>query len=105
MTGLGKKQTLWCRFCHAQTEQWVDDLDDHKRVCTGCWRRQRDGTRIEIQDGARMTDPPARESKPPTMPPPPQDDRVPRWEYDELVARVTELERMVTELNRLRYDE
>lgn len=97
MTTLGRKMMLWCRFCQDTTDHWVDNLDDHKRVCTTCWRRAKDGVRVDIQDGARMTAPPRRDSRPPSVPPPAlpplTEVYVTRHEYDLLLTRVDTLER------------
>ena len=83
------------RYCKRMTQQWVSAKDDHVRVCIECWRRQSDGAHIEIYDGARMSGRPHRESRPPTLPPPPlvPHEYALRTDLNDALRRIDALER------------
>lgn len=94
----------FCRFCKLETKQLVSPNNDHNRVCIVCWRRQKDGLAVEITDGERFSQPAKRDSRPPTIPPPPSLPQEHAYKTDfndalrliELLdARVTTLEHQV----------
>jgi len=96
MTGLPE---LWCRFCKELTKQVVSEVNPHHRTCITCWRRQKDGVRIEITDGERFSEQaPRRDTRPPTLPPPPMIpavDYVERLEFNDVLRRIETIERVL----------
>lgn len=84
----------FCRFCKDETKQLIAENNPHNRVCIKCWRRQRDGERVEIADGERLSER-ARDSKPPSIPPPPLVPReyVLREDFNDALRRIEALER------------
>lgn len=86
--------TRFCRFCKTLTKQIIAEKNDHNRVCIVCWRRQRDGDRVEIADGERLSQPARRDSRPPSFPPPPSlgEDLVTRTDFNDALRRIAKLE-------------